>query len=647
MKNGIKKVVDIILTVLLLLLMAYQVTEEALHEWFGVGMTVILILHHILNLKWYATLFKGRYNAYRIATVLCNTLLLAAIGLTAFCGMSMSNHAVPFLYGMASMIFVRQTHLAMSFWSFILMGLHLGLHLPALTARVKPGKAVRIIVTVLFTGLAGVGFRLFLKNGIPNYIFWRTPFAFLDYEKAPVLVFLENLAMLFFFAFVGANLFRVLRGKKKPTQALVAVLCILLAVGIGFGLQARFPGETEAFPDWGTPSWEVPPQTEAAQIQPSDSEAQPTEAASGAPEETELSPPVQSETETPETEAASEAQAETEPSLPEESETETPTAEPQSVFEWETDDPEKHGLSAETVNGLNDRFARTEITSCIIVKDGVIVNEYYKDGYDAESIFPIHSCSKSITSAIFGIARDDGLFPDLNETIADYFPELNESDSAWKKEITVRHLLTHTSGLRSTENRWYEWRAASNWLEDVLEGPMYYQPGTVFDYSTGNTHLLSAIVQKATGETLYAYGKEHLFDRIGMESIRCGTDAQGISDGGNGFTLTARDMARFGLLYLNHGKWRDEQIISEDWIEQSTTTQFDNSNRADYGYQWWVRTFGSAGYPAYFAQGHGCQFIFVIPDLDLVITFTSNYYDNSQSADFWQYVTDIAENASP
>ena len=262
MKNKLKKIVDVILTVLLLLLMAYQVTGESLHEWLGVGMTVILIFHHILNRKWYGTLFKGRYNAYRIATILCNTLLLAAISLTAFCGMSMSNHAVPFLYGMADMVFVRQTHLAASFWSFILMGLHLGLHLPVLTATVKPGKVIRIVLTFLFTGLAGVGFWLFLENGIPDYIFWRTHFAFLDYEKAPALVFLENLATLSFFAFVGANMFRVLRCKKKPKQALIAVLCVLLAVGIAFGLHAHLPGETEAFSGWDTPSWEATQQTE-------------------------------------------------------------------------------------------------------------------------------------------------------------------------------------------------------------------------------------------------------------------------------------------------------------------------------------------------------------------------------------------------
>ncbi len=405
------------------------------------------------------------------------------------------------------------------------------------------------------------------------------------------------------------------------------------------------------------------PQTEAVQIQASDSDAPATRAVSEAQEVTAPSVPDKSETVTPaaetaseaqtetalsvpdenEAEAAAEAQTETEASVSGESEAEAAGAERQDGFEWETDDPENCNLSSETINGLNDRFARTEITSSVIVKDGVIVNEYYKDGYDAESTFPIHSCSKSITSAILGIALDEGLIADPDEPITAYFPELSRSDSAWKKEITIRHLLTHTSGLRSTEDRWYEWRAASDWLEDVLDGPIYYKPGTVFDYSTGNTHLLSAIVQKAAGETLYEYGKARLFDRIGMESIRCGTDAQGISDGGNGFTLTARDMARFGLLYLNRGKWEGEQIISEEWINESTTTQFDNSNRADYGYQWWVRSFG--GHPAYFAQGHGCQFIFVVPDLDLVVTFTSNYHDNSRAGDYWQYVTEIVEHA--
>ena len=212
------RIVDVCLTVLLLCLMSYQVVGEMLHEWFGIGMTVVLIIHHFLNIKWYGALFKGKYTAYRIITTVINTLLLTSIALTAFCGMSMSNHAVPFLYGMANMVFARTAHLALSYWSFILMGLHLGLHLPVMTAKIKPGKTAKVICTGLFTVIAGIGLWLFIKNGIPGYITFRTHFAFFDYDKAAVLVFLENLAIEFFFAFIGANVVRLICSMNRKAQ---------------------------------------------------------------------------------------------------------------------------------------------------------------------------------------------------------------------------------------------------------------------------------------------------------------------------------------------------------------------------------------------------------------------------------------------
>ena len=181
--NIIKRIVDVCMTVLLLCLMAYQVTGDALHEWIGIGMTVVLIIHHILNIKWYAVLFKGKYNAYRIVTTVVNVLLLISIALTAFCGMSMSNSAVPFLYGMTDMVFARTTHLALSYWSFVLMGIHLGLHLPAMTAKIKPRKFAGIVVTCVFTVLAGIGLWLFIKNGIPGYMIFRTHFALFDFRN--------------------------------------------------------------------------------------------------------------------------------------------------------------------------------------------------------------------------------------------------------------------------------------------------------------------------------------------------------------------------------------------------------------------------------------------------------------------------------
>ena len=234
-KNVIKKAVDALMTVLLLCLMAYQVTGETLHEWGGIAMTVLLVVHHVLNFRWYKSLFKGKYNAYRIVTVAVNTLLLASIALTALCGMAMSSHAVPFLYGMFPVSFARRFHLAMSFWSFILMGLHLGLHIPAMTAGFRWNGKIKAAVAAVFTVVSGVGFRLFIKNGIPDYIFFRTPFAFFDYDKAAALVFVENLAILIAFAFTGAEIALLIKacGSKSgngKAKKLIPVCLVLLSL---------------------------------------------------------------------------------------------------------------------------------------------------------------------------------------------------------------------------------------------------------------------------------------------------------------------------------------------------------------------------------------------------------------------------------
>ncbi len=305
-------------------------------------------------------------------------------------------------------------------------------------------------------------------------------------------------------------------------------------------------------------------------------------------------------------------------------------------FEWEIDTPENHDVNREVLNELNNSLLDTEVTTSVVVKDGKIINEYYKDGYNDKITVPIHSCSKSVTSSLIGIAIDKGYIESVDVPVSNYIPEIQN------KEITIKHLLTNTSGIQSVENDWYEWRASNNWIDYILNKPMVSTPGTTFSYSTGNTHLLSAIMQKATGKTLFEFGKENVFDKVGMKSINCDSDAQAISDGGNGYTLTSRDMARYGLLYAQNGKWQDEQIVPQNWIEESTSVQFErDSGTADYGYQWWVRTFGDKKYKAYFAQGFGCQFIFVIPEINLVVTFSSNYNSDSNSSMYWEYVNDI------
>ena len=246
-KKTLKMTVDTVMTALLLCLMAYQITGEKWHEWIGVGMTVLLIFHHVLNGKWYKSLFRGKYHPYRAASTGVNTLLLISIALTAVCGMSMSAHAVPFLYGILPLSFARRFHLSMSYWSFILMGVHLGLHIPAMTAGWKMSESTKKAVSVAAPVLGGIGLWRFLVTGIPGYLFFRSPFAFFDYGKSAVTVFAENLTILLGFAFLGTCCASYLmasgtkgeegsRKREKPEVLVLASLLVCAGLLLGEGL---------------------------------------------------------------------------------------------------------------------------------------------------------------------------------------------------------------------------------------------------------------------------------------------------------------------------------------------------------------------------------------------------------------------------
>ena len=217
--------------------MAYQVTGEALHEWIGIGMTILVIIHQILNRKWYGAIFKGKYNAYRIATTVVNITFLLSFVLTAFCGMSMSGHAVPFLYGMAKVSFARRMHLSMSHWAFVLMGLHLGMHITVMFARLQLTDKMKTVISAALCVVAGIGLSLFIKNGMLDYLFFRVPFAFLDYEKAGILVFFENILMLSFWAFIGTEVAFLCRNSQMKTEdkknQLLPVVFVMGAIILG------------------------------------------------------------------------------------------------------------------------------------------------------------------------------------------------------------------------------------------------------------------------------------------------------------------------------------------------------------------------------------------------------------------------------
>ena len=249
-----KHIADVLLGIGLLLLMSYQVTGEAGHEWTGIAMTVLMILHQILNRKWYAALFKGKYTPLRIVQTLINAALVICFVLTALCGINMSVHAVPFLSEFLRASLGRRLHLTLSHWCFVLMGLHLGLHIPAMLHGIKSQKVRRIGFGCSILA-AGAGLWLFLKNSYPDYLFYRVPFAFIDYDKAIPLVLLEALLIAFFWIFIGAQLPTLLNRRADTNRKLISLIGILLAVVIGMGLTFAFrAGNEESWNEEAAPA---------------------------------------------------------------------------------------------------------------------------------------------------------------------------------------------------------------------------------------------------------------------------------------------------------------------------------------------------------------------------------------------------------
>ena len=201
-KRIIMRITDLIMTCNLLFLMSLQVTQQFTHEWTGIAMTVLFIVHHIFNYKYYKTLFKGKYNFLRIFQLWLNILLLVSFIITAVSGMAMSRFATPFMKGLMKASNARKLHLALSYWTFVLTGLHIGLHFGMITVKLPKG-IFRKIAAVIMAAVSVYGFVLFLNANIFDYMFMKTQFAFLDYDKAAWLVILQNFVMLISWAFTA------------------------------------------------------------------------------------------------------------------------------------------------------------------------------------------------------------------------------------------------------------------------------------------------------------------------------------------------------------------------------------------------------------------------------------------------------------
>lgn len=277
------------------------------------------------------------------------------------------------------------------------------------------------------------------------------------------------------------------------------------------------------------------------------------------------------------------------------------------------------------IPALEAAQAMPRLHSLLVSHQGEVVLEKYFNGKDANDIANIKSVSKSVVSALVGIAIEQGHIGGIDTTIEQYFPnQLKQAESA-KKQISIEDLLTMRSGLETTSNRNYgAWVLSKNWVEFALQQPLQAQPGTGMQYSTGSTHLLSAIITQATGESTLEFARNNLTKYLGFHLVSWPQDPQGIYFGGNDMEMTPRQMLAFGEMYLNKGKFNGKQIVSERWIEESFKPKAESRWESEryYGYGWWIREM--AGYTVPYAWGYGGQFMLLVPELELVIISTAS-----------------------
>jgi CubicO group peptidase (beta-lactamase class C family) len=298
---------------------------------------------------------------------------------------------------------------------------------------------------------------------------------------------------------------------------------------------------------------------------------------------------------------------------------------------WLTSTPEEQGLSSEQLAEMFEYVAERDIAlhSVLVIRNGTIVAEAYLPPYDADTTHQIYSCTKSFTSALVGIAIEEEYIEGVDQHVLDFFPDRtfdNLDDS--KASMTLDDFLTMRAGLDWPDDDMsltYQMATQRDWVQFVLDRPMAVEPGTEFLYNNGVTHVLSAVVQQATGMTLEEYAEPRLFEPLGITHYRWGQDWQGITIGAWDLYLTPRDMAKFGYLYLNGGVWDGVQVVPADWVQQSTRAHvvFENVGTGDqtgYGYQWWI-------YPrtdVFAAEGLDGQYIVVAPNLNMVVVFTAD-----------------------
>jgi CubicO group peptidase (beta-lactamase class C family) len=318
---------------------------------------------------------------------------------------------------------------------------------------------------------------------------------------------------------------------------------------------------------------------------------------------------------------------------------------PQSGDDWRVSTPAEQGLDPTQVAELYLNAAELErLYGLLVIKNGYLVAEGYFNEGSLEQKARIQSVTKSYTSALVGIALEQGCLSSLDQKMIDFFPEVADRiTDPRKKEITIRQMLQMRAGYPSEESDSALWEGllSGHYPPLIEDFPLVADPGTDFNYSNLTSNWLGIIVDRACGMHLKDYAQEHLFMPMGTEAGDWGTDWDGHNNGCGDLHLMARDMAKFGLLYLNGGEYQGTQILPAGWVKNSLQTYSEHARSnigrfrdIGYSYHWWSATAGD--HPVNFAWGHGGQLIVLVDDLDLVVVVTADPFWLENNSESWK-----------
>ena len=321
---------------------------------------------------------------------------------------------------------------------------------------------------------------------------------------------------------------------------------------------------------------------------------------------------------------------------------------PLDTEEWQISTPGEQGINPHLIESFYADAAEMEtLYGLLVIKDGALIAEKYFNGGSIDRRQDLASVTKSFTSALLGVALRDCDLESLDQKMVEFFPEYKDQlEDPRKMEITLENMVQMRSG--------YPWEEftppyldqlfkSPRWIGHIVDFPLTSDPGTQFGYSNLTAHLTGVVVAKSCGQSLYSLAEDFIIEPIGGEMGTWPYDPSGFNYGSGALALTARDAARFGLLYLNGGRFQDEQIIPSEWVEASLA-RYSTGIYGDglggylkdlgYGYFWWSASVGKHDFN--YAWGHGGNLIVLLHDLNMVIVITADILPGMPGEESWK-----------